>query len=101
MLEGLLFIHYPSMRTIDRQLNRRGQWSNCHRCSLSLQVVSNLPFRTLEKTGTQSVSPRNKTGNDNRYDLGHRALSNTVPLTHLSYSLIHHFYLKYRSMNLN
>ena len=29
MLEGLLFMHYPSMCAIDGQLNRLGQWSNC------------------------------------------------------------------------
>ena len=30
MLEGLLFMHYPSMRAIDGRLNSQGQWSNCH-----------------------------------------------------------------------
>ena len=38
MLEGLLFMHYPSMRAIDGQLNRQGQWSNCHSVCVCVRV---------------------------------------------------------------
>ena len=40
MLEGLLFMHYPSMRAIDGRLNSQGQSSNCHRLPVNIRGVT-------------------------------------------------------------
>ena len=64
MLEGLLFMHYPSMRAIDGRLNSQGQWSNCHkieytRTSDILQTLYRLLWKqehTVEVGGVAALS---------------------------------------------